>query len=70
MGLTAKGPEASLQLAGVLEEAARKIGKSAMSKAMTFRQAPTHLPVRKDAPKTKFSIRADVKTAEAMTESA
>ena len=34
MGLRAKGPEASLQLAGVPEEAAREKGKIAMSKAI------------------------------------
>ena len=41
-----------------------------MSKAMALRLSPTHLAVRKGAPNTKFSIRADVKSAEAVTDSA
>ena len=41
-----------------------------MSKASARLHAESHLAVRKDAPKTRFSVRADVKRAEAVTSSA
>ena len=42
----------------------------AASKAAARLQATSHLALRKDAPKTKYTIRADVKMAEAVTSSA